>query len=67
MSYLNNHFKAPSDLKKPKKQKYSYTDKSIDFNVCVIIYEIIKEILTFTCFSLFPEVKTIVTYIFIFL
>lgn len=68
MSYLNNHFKAPSDLKKQtKKQKYSYTDKSIDFNVCVIIYEIIKEILTFTRFSLFPEVKTIVTYIFIFL
>lgn len=74
MSYFNNHFKVPSDLKRKKqtkKQKYSYTDnlRALISTLieCVIIYEIIKENLTFNRFPLFPEVKTIVTYIFIFL
>lgn len=73
MSYFNNHFEIPSDLKnkQTKKQKYTYTDNLraliSTFIECVNIYEIIKENLTFTRFSLFPEVKTIVTYIFIFL
>lgn len=74
MSYFNKHFKVPSDLKKKinkKKQKYSYTDNLRAlismFIKCAITYKILKENLTFTRFSFFPEVKTIVTYIFIFL
>lgn len=75
MSYFNKHFKVPSDLKKNKekkqKQKYSYTDNLRTlismFIKCAITYKVLKENLTFTRFSFFPEVKTIVTYIFIFL
>lgn len=71
MSYFNNHGTIRSLKKQKQKQKYSYTDNLRAlismFIKCVIVYEIIKEILTFICFSLFPEVKTIVTFILIFL
>lgn len=74
MSYFNKHFKVPSDLKNKQnkqKQKYSYTDNLRAlismFIKCAITYKILKENLIFIRFSFFPEVKTIVTYIFIFL